>query len=107
MTIEWIDPSKELPPDGAFVACLKYHWKHCWPLSAEIMFGEVESYINEEQIRIARVNTCDFTGGGGYCWNFSCYGVIPSSDYISAWAYAKEFKRPEFMTHNPHWGEEK
>ncbi len=70
------------------------------------MFGEVESYFNEDGERIARINTCDFTGGGAYCWNFPCYG-IRDSDAIVAWAYAKDFKRPDFLNHDKHWGEEK
>jgi hypothetical protein len=102
--INWKDPLKEMPKDGEYVACMQYHWKHCWPLSAEIIFGEVESYINEDGHRIARVNTRDFTGGGSYCWSFSEYR---DSDSIVAWTYANEFKRPDFLRHNPHWGSEK
>lgn len=106
MIIDWKDPLKDLPPDNAYVACLKYHWKECWPLSAEIIFGEVESYTNEDGIRIARVNTCDFTGGGSYCWNFPIDGM-GDSDTIVAWAHTKEFKRPDFLNHDKHWGNEK
>lgn len=106
MNIDWKDPLKEMPPDRAFVACLKYHWKECWPLSAEIIFGEVQSYINVDGIRIAQVNTCDFTGSGSYYWDFPCYGM-GDSDTIVAWTYAKNFKRPDFLNHNKHWGEEK
>lgn len=104
--IHWKNPLKELPPHDSYVAVLKYHWKRCWPLSAEIIFGQVESYINEEGIRKARVNTCDFTGGGSYCWYFP-YEPWIDSDCIVAWAYAHEFKRPEFLEHDQHWGPEK
>ncbi len=104
--MNWKDPLKELPPDGTFIAALQYHWKECWPLSAEIMFGEVESYINDENERIARVNTCDFTGEGSSYWNFPAYGMT-SCDHIKAWAYSSEFIRPSFINHNDHWGKEK
>lgn len=104
--ITWKDPRNELPEDGCYVAALQYHNKNCWPLSAEIMFGQVESYINEDGKRIARVNTNDFTGGGSYCWDFPVFGTA-SSDEISAWAYAKDFTKPDFLHHDPHWGEEK
>lgn len=104
--IEWKNPNKELPPDKAFVACLKYHWKNCWPLSVEIIFGEVESYLNEDGVRIVRVNTNDFTGGGSYCWYFHP-GETFGSDIIDAWAYSKDFKRPDFLNHEKHWGKEK
>lgn len=106
MTIEWKDPNLELPQDGECVAALRYHWKQCWPLSVEIMFGEVESYQHVDGYRVARVNTCDFTGGGNYHWNFPVNKYF-DSDHIAAWAYSKEFKRPEFLIHNTHWGKEK
>lgn len=105
--MEWINPIEKLPEDRAHVAALMYHWKECWPLSAEIMFGEVESYVNDDGERIARVNTYDFTGAGGSYWSFPCYGLYGGSDVIRAWCYAKEFKRPAFIEHNPHWGQEK
>lgn len=105
--MEWINPCERLPPDGSFVAALIYHWKNCWPLSAEIMFGKVESYINADGHRIARVNTCDFTGSGGSFWCFPVESFLSDSDHISAWCYAKEFKRPSFIEHNTHWGDEK
>ena len=104
--INWKDAKKEIPPDGTNVAALKYHWKECWPLSAEILFGEVESYINDEGERIARVNTCDFTGEGCSFWDFPCY-AMGSCDHIIAWALAKDFKKPDFINHDKHWGEEK
>lgn len=91
--------------DDSHVAVLRYHWKACWPLSAEIIFGQVESHVNEDGVRIARVNTRDFTGGGSHCWDFS--PGYRDSDTISAWAYCKDFKCPDFLEHNPHWGSEK
>lgn len=105
MSIDWKNPRNELPEDGAYVAALQYHWKECWPLSAEIIFGEVESYIDEDGIRRARVNTCDFTGGGNMHWDFSSEYL--NSDLIAAWAYAKDFKKPDFINHNNHWGKMK
>lgn len=104
--INWKESCKELPPNGSYVAALKYHWKSCWPLSAEIIFGEVESYFDKEGKRVARVNTCDFTGAGGSFWDFP-YDGMGSCDHIMAWAYAKDFKRPDFIEHNSHWGDEK
>lgn len=106
MIIDWKDPRQELPPDDAYVAALKYHWKECWPLSVEIIFGQVESYINADGLRVARINTCDFTGSGSYCWNFPI-DRIADSDYIVAWTLSKDFKKPSFLNHNSHWGVEK
>ncbi len=105
--INWKDPTKDLPKDGEYVAAIKYHWKECWPLSAQIMFGEVQSYINEDSKRVARINNCDFTGAGSYCWYFPIYDCGNDSDTICAWAYAKDFKKPEFINHDAHWGKEK
>ncbi len=101
--MNWIDARKELPDDGLIVAVLRYHWKECWPLSAEIIFGEVESYINERGFRICRANTSDFTGGGSYCWYFPIDG-LGDSNSIACWTRASEFKKPDFLRHNPHWG---
>lgn len=103
--INWKDPKVELPEDGQHVAAMQYHWKKCWPLSAGIIFGECESYIDEDGIRIASVNTCDFTGQGSSFWNFPNKYYV--ADYIVAWAYASDFKRPEFIVHDTHWGSEK
>ncbi len=105
MAIEWKDPKDKIPPDGTYVSILSYHWKKCWPLSAEIIFGVVESYIDENGERIARVNTDDFTGKGSYCWDFDFYNGL--ENFISAWTYASDFKRPSFLEHDKHWGEEK
>ncbi len=103
--IKWYNPLLQLPPDGTFVACMSYHWKECWPLSAEIIFGEVESYINDDGNRVARVNTCDFTGGGNYKWNFPVEFL--DHDCICAWCFSSEFEKPDFLRHNSHWGPEK
>lgn len=99
--MNWKDPNKELPKDGKQVAVLIYHWKKCWPHSAEIYFGEVESYIDDEGNRHARVSNCDFIGGGSASWSFDPYSDYP----IEAWCYASEFVKPDFIEHNPHWGE--
>lgn len=106
MIIDWKNPCDQLPDDGVYVAALRYHWKECWPLSAEIMFGEVESYVDSGGIRVARVNTCDFTGAGSSYWMFP-YNGMGDSDCIVAWEYSIAFKRPDFLNHNKHWGNEK
>jgi len=105
--MEWINPLDEIPPDHSYVAALRYHWKKCWPLSAEIIFGDVESYICDAGFRIARINTNDFTGSGSYCWYFPSHDYWPNSDVIVAWCYAKEFQKPKFIEHDFHWGKEK
>lgn len=101
--IEWINPKDRLPRDGEMVALLRYHWKECWPLSADIIFGEAEIVTDEYGRLHARVNTWDFTGSG--C---SSYYFLPNSrtseDYIAAWCCANEFKKPDFLNHKPHWG---
>lgn len=97
--INWKNPLEEMPEDGAHVACMQYYWKQCWPLSAEIIFGEVESYIDEDGKRIVKVNTCDYTGAGNYCWYFPVFQNT-NSDCIRAWAYASDFKKPSFLDHN-------
>ncbi len=98
--MNWKDPKKELPKDGKQVAALIYHWKKCWPHSAEIYFGEVESCIDDDGNRHVRVKNVDFIGGGLCSWYFNY-----SDDSIIAWCYASEFVKPEFIEHNPHWGE--
>lgn len=45
-------------------------------------------------------------GAGSSFWKFPV-GEYSDSDSIVAWAHSKDFKRPEFLDHNPHWGEEK
>lgn len=95
--ITWRNPLVELPEDGELVGVIIYHWKNRWPLSAEIGFGEVESYVDGGGDRRARVNTCDWTGGGSSYWNFS---EFINSDVISGWCYANEFKKPDFLRHS-------
>ena len=98
----WKDPQKELPPENSKIAVLSYHWKKSWPLSAEIIFGEVESYTTEDGKRLSRVNTCDMTGAGSYCWYFH---DDSGEKTIAAWCYASEFKKPPFLEHNEHHGQ--
>lgn len=70
------------------------------------MFGEAEIVTDKDGTLHARVNSCDFTGYGCSCWYFT-QPPWSDPDMIVAWSYASEFKRPEFIKHNPHWGEEK
>jgi hypothetical protein len=98
--IEWKNID-EVPPDGTIVAVLIMHWKADWPQSAEIYFGEVESY-EEKGERKARVLNHDYIGGGSKQWYFyetHCY------DKISAWAFADEFNIPEFFKEDKKFNE--
>ena len=96
--MKWKDACKILPEDGQYVAAMRYHSKQCWPLSAEIMFGKVESYFNSDGIRIVRVDTEDFTGAGNYCWDFPINSES-DSDTIVAWCNSSEFIKPDFLRH--------
>lgn len=107
MSIDWKDASKELPTKGSFIAALKYHWKECWPLSVEIIFGEVESWINDRGDKSLRVNTKEFTGHGLSFLEFPCNDSNNNTNIVAAWAYANEFKRPDFLRHDEYYGEEK
>ena len=99
--INWKDPKKELPKDGEIVAVLVYHSKECWPLSAKIIFGEVETAVNHNGNDMMRANTCDFTGAGNHSVD-----LIPQGwdEHAEAWAYGSDFKKPDFIRHNDHWG---
>lgn len=102
--MKWFNPEEILPEDRENIAVLVYHNKHCWPMSAEIYFGEVESYTDEDGVRHVRALNNDFIGGGGVPWYLTscdCYTMAV------AWAYAKDFQRPDFIDHDPHWGKEK
>lgn len=103
--MNWKDPKVELPKDKSKVAVLIYYSKECWPLSAEIYFGEAEYLgIDEEGNKIFRVVNCDFIGGGLSQW---CFYDQPLYSKIDAWAYSDEFPKPEFLKHDPHWGKYK
>ena len=99
--INWKNPEVELPPDGAYVAGMSYHQKMFWPLSAEIIFGEVESYYDENNKRKVRMCTNDFTGAGSSCLYFyPCH-----EEEAWAWAFASEFEKPDFIPHSSYWGD--
>ena len=88
--MNWINPKDRLPREGQIVAVLMYHHKSHWPLSVEIFFGEVEG---------SRVQTNDFTGYGSLS-----YALI-GSEAAKAWCDAGEFEMPDFISHDPWWGE--
>ena len=102
-SINWRKPS-DPPKNGEYVAVLIYHWKNCWPLSAEIYFGEVEdSNPDPDTGEInKRVLNNDYIGCGSAQWYFKANYY---HEQISAWAYASEFIKPDFIEHNLHYGE--
>lgn len=108
--MKWIDPKIELPKDQQVVAALIYHWKENWPQSVEISFGTCHHYpkenfpgIESDTDRVT-VENCDMVGGG--CQRKYFVGQYPDSDRIVAWCDAKDFKKPDFLNHNMHWGEQ-
>lgn len=99
--MNWINSEERLPEDGQVVAVIVYHHKQHWPLSVEIFFGKVESCKDRKGKRMARAQTEDFTGYGLVAYDLS---DINDDNYACAWCDAKEFKKPDFITHDPWWG---
>ena len=97
--IDWKNPEKEFPDEGRCIAVITYHNKNNWPLSAEILFGIVEYWINRDGVKGFDCQTWDCTGYG------CSYTTYPEQqgELIHAWAYCQEINKPSWMTHDPHF----
>lgn len=100
MSLNWRDSKKELPKEGEIVWVIYQHWKEHNPRSCQIFCGEVQ-YNNSG--KDPRVQTDDFTGSGAWAVYFN--GEQVSEDRALAWIPASEFKMPEWIPHDKHWGE--
>lgn len=103
--MNWKNPKNELPEENQVVAILLYHWKENWPQSIEIYFGTARKYDNlPENTGKMVVENIDMIGIGCARWKFEL--EFPDSDCIAAWCDAKEFTKPDFLTHDNQWGNE-
>jgi len=94
--IEWKNPAVEIPDEGRCVASLNYHNKSNWPLSAEIIFGIVE-YGHGDNCFSVQTNDCSGCGSSYHAYGDSFF------DECHAWAYFRDFNKPDWLAHDPHF----
>lgn len=88
--VDW-KPCSVKPDDGDEVWILMCHWKGHFPSSFEIHAGEVESCHDGEW----RVNSCDYDGGGSYCYYPTGNPKPFSIETFSHWCNKWEISVPE------------
>lgn len=95
--MNWRDPSKELPKEGAIVWILIQHWKKEGALSCEIYCGEVN--YSKDKLECSVFNN-DYIGSGGLRWILWQHEELDYrnslSDMADAWLPESEITLPDW-----------
>jgi len=97
--VPWKNPLVNVPPDGAKVFAIDWHWKQEIPGSYQIVGGVVQHHEDRNEITLYQI---DEFGAGSQRWHFPTkdnefYNDVRNCNCLGGWCYAEELNLPYWL----------